>query len=307
MAPNRRQLDELVARRHGVVTVEDLLDLGYRPKSIESLVTRRQLVPMLPGVYRSPAWPPGERQRLLAICRRSPHAVISHTTAGQVWRIRKMSGSTIRVLTPHRSSPELPGVTVHRCRRIDPVDIVVAPDGVRLTSPPRTLFDASSLLGAGPDESALEQVLDRGMCTLATVAGTVERLARGGRPGSAEMRLVLCAARPGRVGAIRSRTCVVQALRRHGLPEPHRQFPIRLPNGRLIHPDLAYPAQMLAIEIDHPFWHLQRIRSHRDKVRDRQLTRIGWRTIRITDWDVESGLEAAIDDIRHTLGVVAPG
>ena len=71
-----------------------------------------------------------------------------------------MTDPRIHVLVPHGRSPEMEGVVVHRCRRIDPVDIVERADGIRLTSPPRTIFDSADMIGADATASVLEQLLN---------------------------------------------------------------------------------------------------------------------------------------------------
>ena len=97
---------------------------------------------------------------LAAVCARNPAAMIGFTTAGQLWTYRRMTDPRIHVLVPHGRSPEMEGVVVHRCRRIDPVDIVQRADGIRLTSPPRTLFDSADMIGAEATASVLEQILN---------------------------------------------------------------------------------------------------------------------------------------------------
>ena len=72
--------------------------------------------------------------------------------------------------------PEMEGVVVHRCRRIDPVDVVERPDGIRLTSPPRTLFDSADMIGSESTASVLEQLLNEQRVTFGTISDTVQRL-----------------------------------------------------------------------------------------------------------------------------------
>jgi very-short-patch-repair endonuclease len=294
------QINSWLASHQGIIGTVALSELGVPRSTAESMMARGDLRPVLPGVYASPAWPVGRPQLLQAVCQRNEHATLSHTTAGQLWGLRRMSDQRIHVLVPHGCSPMMEGVVVHRCRRIDPVDVVQRADGLRVTSPPRTVFDASALLGEAASESVVEQLLDNDWCTFETVRSTVERLARPGRPGSTVMRRVLLG-RPNWAAAVESdlEMRVVQALRAAGLPEPVRQMQLALPSGDQIRIDLAYPACRLVIEIDHHFWHAGRRQSERDKRRDRRLAAAGWRVIRITDWDVTNDLAAVIEDLRR--------
>lgn len=266
------------------------------------MVAAGELVTMMPGVFRSAQWPCTRDQVMAAACARNPAALIAFTTAGQVWGLRRMAGPHVFVLVPHGRSPEMEGIVVHRCRRIDPVDIVERPDGIRLTSPPRTLFDSADMIGAEAATSVLEQLLDDRMVTFGTVTDTVQRLYHPRRPGSRTM-LEVIGARPAWRAALQSdlEVRVLEEMTRQRLPAPVPQFPMTLPNGRHIVIDFAWPSVQLAVEVDHPAWHAGTTSSHRDKGRDRKLGTIGWATARITNIDVNTGLREAVGDIREIL------
>ncbi len=74
-------------------------------------------------------------------------------------------------------------------------------DGIALTAPPRTVFDAAAVVSPEDLESMIEQGIDRQMFIVATLVATSRRLARPGRAGSTEFR---CACWPrGRHGGDR--------------------------------------------------------------------------------------------------------
>jgi very-short-patch-repair endonuclease len=60
---------------------------------------------------------------------------------------------------------------------------------------------------------------------------------------------------------------------------------------------------MIAVEVDHPFWHAGEIASHADKQRDRMATAQGWRVCRITSLDVAGGLADAVADVAATIAL----
>jgi hypothetical protein len=185
-------LDAWLADHHGVITRSHLLQLGFTVDGARHLLDTRRLVPMARGAYRSPAHRTCRAQILTYVCLMHPDAAIGFTTAGQEWGLRGMSDPQIHVLVPHAMSPELPDVTVHRCRRIDPVDVTLPrPDGVRLTSPPRTLLDAAAIIGPDATESAIEQVLLERRCTFGLLMRTAERLYHPLRPGAPVFQQVL--------------------------------------------------------------------------------------------------------------------
>lgn len=300
----KSDVDVWLGTHHGVISRSHLMQFGCSRSTIDWMVDAQRLRIVLPGIYLSTHWQLGHVQRMVAACLRNPQLAIAFTTAGRLWVMRRMSGSraTIHVLVPHGRSPELRGIVVHRCRRIDPVDIVERADGIRLTSPPRTLFDCADMLGAQAAESVLEQLLDDERCTFATVLDTVDRLAHPRRPGSRTMWGVL-ASRPAWREALQSdlELRVLNEVRRQRLPAPVAQFPVLLPTGVTIHLDFGWPAWKVGVEVDHPTWHAARQAAHRDKHRDRKAATVGWRVARITDLDVNHGLAEAIADVAAII------
>jgi hypothetical protein len=295
--------DAYLSSHLGVISTARLTQLGCPSRTLANLVADRQLIMMMPGVFRSAQWPCNREQILAAVCARNLAALIGFTTAGQEWYLRRMVDPLIHVLVPHGRSPEMEGVVVHRCRRIDPVDIVQRPDGIRLTSPPRTLFDTADMIGVEGATSVLEQLLNERRVTFGTVSDTLRRLYHPNRPGSKTMLSVI-RARPTWQSALQSdlEVKVLEEISRQGLPQPIPQFPMRLPGrDHDIVIDFAWPNVMLAVEVDHPAWHDGSADSHADKGRDRKLTTIGWTTSRITDIDVNGGLREAVADIGEIL------
>ncbi len=79
------------------------------------------------------------------------------------------------------------------------------------------------------------------------------------------------------------------------------QHPIQLPSGIEVHPDLVFPEEMLAIEVDGREGHLERFDE--DRARDRRLTALGWLVIRVTWAQLRYESEAVVDDILSALAL----
>ena len=300
--PWRRAMDAWFSSHLGIIARSKLVELGCSDRNVGRMVDRRELVVMLPGVYRSAQWPLGREQIMAAACARNPAALIGFTTAGQQWGLRKMTDGQIHALIYHGRSPEIEGIVVHRCRRIDPVDIVELSNGIRLTSPPRTLFDSADMIGESATASVLEQLLNDQRCTLGTITDTVTRLYHPRRPGSTTM-LAVIRSRPAWRSAMQSglETLVLEEIAGQRLPMPIPQFRMGLPDGVGIAIDFAWPSHSVALEVDHPAWHAGALESHRDKHRDRKLVSIGWSALRLTDIDVATGLAEAIADVGAVI------
>ncbi len=87
-------------------------------------------------------------------------------------------------------------------------------------------------------------------------------------------------------------------LHRRGL-RFRRDYPVRLPNGKTVHPDIAFTRKKIAIFVDGCFWHscpehgttpktnqdywIPKLQQNveRDRNTDEGLQTIGWRVIRI--------------------------
>ncbi len=255
--PNwKKAFDDWLRSHNGVICGTKLMSLGCSKSTLKRMVARDELVRMQLGVYRGRQWPDDELQKLTAICVGNPDAVVGFTTAARIWGFRRVEDRRIHVLVPRGSSPNLPGAVVHRCRRIDPVDIVVRPDGIRLTSPPRTLFDSADMLGFSACRSAMEQLLHDKRCTLGTILDTHIRLAHPNRPGTHTMAEVI-ASRPKWRAALQSdlELRVLEEIERQRLPSVLTQCPVDLGGGRVIHLDFGWPQWQVGLEVDDPAWH----------------------------------------------------
>ena len=128
------------------------------------------------------------------------------------------------------------------------------------------------------------------------------RLCRQGRNGSERFRRVLDM-RPEWWTAVDTdlELRLEQAIVDAGLPRPIRQFEIALPDGSDIHPDFYWPDPPTALEVDHSSWHGGREQQTYDKWRDRQLTRVGVRPMRVSEDDIRFRLETVTADLAAVL------
>jgi very-short-patch-repair endonuclease len=147
-----------------------------------------------------------------------------------------------------------------------------------------------------------EQMLDRRLVSVPSARAAAHRFAARGRPGTVRLRRVLDA-RPAWLAPADSdlEVRLWRALSEVGVTCT-RQHPVTLDRGIVIHLDLAMPELRLGIEVDHVTWHGGRLDVERDKQRDRDLARLGWQVVRVTDGDVEHRLAATVDDVIAIAG-----
>jgi very-short-patch-repair endonuclease len=291
---------EYAAGRHGVLSAAELRSFGHTKPQISALVTAGMLVIVFKGIYRLRSSPDTLLARCRAICLADPFAVITGRAAGKIWGVRRMGAvDRIEVRTRHHSNPlNAPFVLLRRCNAMEPIDIVLRDDGIRVVSPPRLAFDLAATVSELDLESAIEQIIDERWCTAPTLISTGRRLYHPARPGSTEFIRVM-GRRPIWMKPADSHHEVVvhDALRRANVRGLVRQHRLDLPDGWSIHADLAQPTLRWAIPIDHITWHGGRIAGQRDKQNDRQATRLGWTVSRVTDEEIDEHLPSTIADL----------
>jgi hypothetical protein len=300
MAAFTAHLAEHLHDRHGIVSDTQLREVGVSIAQREALVRSGVLVRLFPGIYRIRSTPLTLEGRCLAICLADARAVITGCAAGRLWGLRRMSAdSTIDVRVPHFANT-LTGeaIRLRRCNVMEPVDVVVRDDGIRIVSPPRLAFDLSAVLSDLDLESVIEQILDRQWCTCRTLVQTGQRLCHPARPGSSRFARVITS-RPAWMKPVDSHheLRLHDALRREGIGGLVRQHAIAVPGGWTIHADLAVPPLGWAIPIDHVTWHGGRIDAQRDKQNDRQARMLGWQIDRVTDDDIDHRLPTVTTEL----------
>ena len=149
-----------------------------------------------------------------------------------------------------------PGVEVQRTCSLPACDIVIRGDGIVVTAPPRTVFDAARWLTNDDLESLIESGIRASYFTVPTLLAVGRRLCASGRPGSTRFANVL-SARPAWRKPVDSdyELRLERALRKRGFPPFERQCRLELSDGQVIHPDLGLPLHGLYIEVDHLTWH----------------------------------------------------
>ncbi len=279
--------------RDGLVTRDLLRKHGLPARHVSRLVEARVLHPMFRSVYALDPGPWPVARRALAACLAAPGVVVSDMSAAAHWRLRRTPRDVLEVVIESPRLARLPGVRVHRTNSLPAVDVVFYPNGLRVTSPARTLFDIAADVDPIAMVSILEDALNRRLCTPWSVGDVADRLAGQGRPGAAVFRTVLDGRSMERppVGS-EGELVLADALEAAGMPSLSRQFPVALAGHRGIRLDLAVPAERFNIEVDDPAWHCDPVALQRDHARDLLLAADGWSVHRVTTEDVYQRLRS---------------
>ena len=299
MSVDESALATELANRHGVTTLERLGRLGLSRRCVDGLVATGRFRRAGNGVLAATCWPITLEHRLAVACAVTGGAV-AFPTAGLVWELRK----TPRVPDVHlwipksRCLTEREGIRVHRTGDLPGTDIVRRRDGIVVTSPPRSAFDAAAWLATDDLESLIEQGIHRPYFTIPTLWGVAGRLCRRGRPGSSRFVSVLTS-RPAWRRPVESdhELRLERAMRDRGFPPLTRGHRLVLTTGEVIHPDLGLPEDGFFVEVDHLSWHGFRRETAYDRRRDLKVRAAGYHVERVTDLALDSDLEATIEDL----------
>jgi predicted transcriptional regulator of viral defense system/very-short-patch-repair endonuclease len=271
--PDGRALAELARRQHGVVSAQQMLEIGYARATLGVWAKAGKLHRIHRGVYAvghaSLTW---EGRCMAAVLANSP-AVASHRTAAWIWDLRRWRPGRFDLTAPTRRHRREP-IVVHFAR-LEPEDLAVVGE-IPVTSVARTMLDLA------PDESTrnLHRMIGRSEDRKSFDLRRFERLlARaGGHPGRVKLRYALDTYKPEnavlRSGLERRfRELVIAA----GLPRP--QTNVFVEGYEL---DAYWEAEGFAVELDVYATHGSRLSFEEDRKRQDDLLLAGVETIRVT-------------------------
>jgi predicted transcriptional regulator of viral defense system len=164
--PDHAGLFAVASGQHGFFTAAQARECGFRPDLLSHAVKRGKYIRVHRGVYRFRDYPSYHREEVVAawLAAGKDHAVVSHESALDLLELSNVIPNAIHLTVDraHRYLKPTPGVILHTTTRpLEPSDITVR-DGIRMTSPARTIVDAAEL-GTDPAqiELAVRQALGR--------------------------------------------------------------------------------------------------------------------------------------------------
>jgi very-short-patch-repair endonuclease len=265
--------------QHDVLTHAQLRDLGYSASAIQRLVRSGRVRRLHRGVYLLGHRPPTERSRLFAaVLASGTEAVVSHRSAASLHGLLPWRESVVDVTSP-REPPTHRGVRGHRTTLLRRDDVTLI-DGIPVTSVARTFVDAGAQVGS----VGLERMWRR--ADELRVLDPRALLAQLGasRPGVAAASRERTAADEGQLaGFTRSdlEMLFLRIVRTARLPTPVTNVQIEIDGGRP-EVDALWPDQRVVVELDGWGTHGNRRGFERDRRRDAELSRLGYRTLRFT-------------------------
>jgi hypothetical protein len=279
---------EIAQAQHGLVTLEQLDQLGITRRQRQWRVHIGRWELPYPGIYRMAGLPTSWKSDLLAACL-AGDAVASHGSAAALWDLPGARHDRVEIITERWERAQQAGLVVHESLLLDDVDKGVI-DGIPTTTIERTIFDLCSIPSDVVVDIAIDRALRRQLTSHTNLVATEARLATKGRRGAARFHRVMARRTDGAsTPESPAERQLAHALVGQGLPEPTVQFEVRDPDGRLVaRCDLAYPQWRIVIEYDSVQEHTGRAALLRDSARRNAIAALGYTPV-----------VATVDDLRN--------
>lgn len=291
----------LAADQWGVLSLDELRGCGLSRNAVATRVRNGRLHRLHRAVYAvGHANPPLEGRLLAAVKACGAGAVLSHRSAGVIWRYLEPDERYPDVTVPGGSTRIQPRINVHRTSRLEGAD-VTRRSGIPITTPARTLLDLAPHLGYRALRRAVRQAQSLDRVSIRQLAEVLGRL--GPRPGSRKLaRIIATGPAPTRSEL---EDVVLELILRGGLAHPDVNVPIVLAGRRFV-PDFRWPEQRLIVEADGAKWHEGKVAREDDAERQAVLEAAGERVLRVTWNQAILGRDATLTRIRAAGAPAAP-
>lgn len=268
--PFDARIAEAADRQHGNVTRRQLIALGMNPSQIAYRVKIGRLHLVHRGVYAVGRPPRTALERAsAAVMACGPGAALSHRSALALWDLAPWPW-TMAVIAA--SMHARPGIALHRSTRLLGRDFR-RENGIRVTSPARTLLDCAPRMKPKPLTRAVNDARRSGLLTLEDLADVVERFPL--HPGAPLLGP--------HAGAEHNPTRstfeddFLPFCKRFGLPTPQLNVTVA---GYEV--DAFFPDEKVIVELDGWEFHSNKGAFEDDRERDAATLAVGCVTIRIT-------------------------
>ena len=268
------QLAALAQRQHGVVSVGQLLGLGYSRGAIHRLRRAAHLHAIDRSVYavgHTNLTSHGKCMSAVLAC--GPGAVLSHHSAAWLHGLARWSPQPFHVTGPVARRPRLP-VRIHRARRLQAPDRQLLGE-IAVTSVSRTLLDLAAAVRFAQLERLVERAEDRELFDLRLVDELLSRTR--GHHGWGRLRRAIALYRPTSFTRSSLERRFLELWMETGRPQPHTNY---VEQGFEL--DCYWPEHRFAVELDVYETHGSRAAFERDRKRQEDLLLAGIGMTRVT-------------------------
>jgi predicted transcriptional regulator of viral defense system len=274
-----RAVADLATEEKGILALGELRACGLTRHEVAHRVQHGWLHVVHRGVFAvGHAELIPEQVWLAAVKACGPTAALSHYSAAAHRGYVEWDGRRPEVTVTTLSLPRHAGIRAHQSRCLDRIDVMIR-DGIRVTSPARTLLDVASQLPLRGLRRAVREAMaqeDVGIRQL------VDVLARTGpRRGSRNLAQVIADGYTPTRSVLED--IVLDLIVAGGFERPDVCKPLVI-EGRRVVPDFRWPQERLIVEADGAKWHGHKLAREDDRERQTFLEAHGERVVRVT-WE----------------------
>lgn len=278
------------------MTRQQLLRLGFGPRSIEHRLAYGRLHLVMHGVY-AVGWPTltPKRRWMAAVLACGEGAMLSHRSAAAFWNIGKEPRGRIDVSVRRRCELKRPGLKIRGRPTLRPEDIAIR-NHIPVTAVARTLVDLAAELDEIVVERAVNEADKRDLIDPEALRTALDRYE--GEPGAPSLRRLLDKL------TFRLSDSDLEIFFRPIAAEAGLPFPLskQIVNGWEV--DFYWPDLGLVIETDGLRYHRTASSQTRDARRDRAHSLAGMTPLRFTHYEIKyepARVRAELTRIAATL------
>ncbi|MEA2291769.1 MAG: hypothetical protein QOF17_789 [Solirubrobacteraceae bacterium] len=285
----------VAAQRHGVVSARELAAAGLTHHAIAHRVAHGWLQRRHRGVYLVGSAPGPLTAEAAALLACGETTALSHRSAAAIWKLLPPIAGDVDV-TASASVRAHAGIRVRRVATLDPRELTRR-EGLRITTPARTLVDLAATVTRRELEQALNEALVQRLTTLQRLHSHLAGRSR--RRGASTLEEVL--RQDPRITRSEGERGALRLIRRAQLPAPLTDVRVA---GHLC--DLFWPGLGLVVEVDSVGFHATPRAFQRDRRRDAELADAGFRVLRITCWEIVHEPEATVARLARATAARPP-
>jgi hypothetical protein len=281
-----------------VLSIHELRALGLDDNAVAVRVRSGRLHRVHRGVYSVVGRPAltltGRFVAATLAC--GERGVLSHFAAAAYWGFLAWEERAIDVTVVGTSNRRILGVRAHRARRLHSHDVWLR-DGIRVTSPARTLLDLAAFLPDHALRRAARQAQAERRVSIRQVAEILRR--SSGHHGVGALQAIVSD------GPAPTRSeledLLLDLLDDAGIERPEINPRLRL-DGRAISPDYLWRRERVAVEADSRRWHDDPLTRGNDADKQAILEAHGYRVVRVTWGQALARPAQTLARIRAALG-----
>ncbi len=290
-----RILRDLAIAQHGVARRAQLLAGGLTAHTIDGMVRAGRLVVLWRGVYQIGVLPVARAAESAAVLACGEESRISHVSAAALQGVLDSAPAhpIVEVSVPRRKRRRIKGVRIHRVRDLRPDEMTVH-EGIRVTTPARTLLDIAETLPSREVEQALAKALRMGLVAPQDVRLMLER--HPNHRGAPLLRQLLDAEGGPRFTRSEGEEKLLEITRVAGLPLP--ELNVRVLGHEV---DALWRSARVVAEVDGYAFHSSTRSFVNDRRRDAELVAAGYRVMRFTWADLTEARLATVVRLAQAL------